>query len=234
MSEKNLKVVSAPESKTSPGAASQAPAKSGLMARIGTGRLRMFLLVVLPTIAVLIGLTIYLLGGRYISTDNAFIGAQKVLITPDISGKIEKVVVREGQQVKEGDVLFEIDPRPFQAVLDQAKGQLAQAKAQLDLANINVNRDTPMAKLHAIPQSQLDTDTQTKASAEATVQATAANVEQAELNVGFTKVLSLIDGVAGLAQTQIGNLVATTTVLTSVSQVDPIKVYFPISEQEYL
>jgi membrane fusion protein (multidrug efflux system) len=169
--------------------------------------------------------------GDWVGTLDGYTNAQ---IQPQVTGYLIKQNYREGSYVHKGDVLFEIDPRPFQAVLDQAKGQLAQAKAQLDLANINVNRDLPMAKLHAIAQSQLDTDTQTKASAEATVQATAANVEQAELNLGFTKVLSLIDGVAGLAQTQIGNLVATTTVLTSVSQVDPIKVYFPISEQEYL
>ncbi len=169
--------------------------------------------------------------GDWVGTLDGYTNAQ---IQPQVTGYLIKQNYREGSYVHKGDVLFEIDPRPFQAVLDQTKGQLAQAKAQLDLANINVNRDTPMAKLHAIPQSQLDTDTQTKAAAEATVQTSEANVEQAQLNVGFTKVLSLIDGVAGLAQTQIGNLVATTTVLTSVSQVDPIKVYFPISEQEYL
>jgi membrane fusion protein (multidrug efflux system) len=155
-------------------------------------------------------------------------------ITPQVSGYLIKQDYREGSFVHKGDVLFEIDPRPFQAVLDQAKGQLAQAHAQLELADINVKRDEPMAKLHAIPQSQLDTDTQTKATAEAAVQSAEANVEQAALNLGFTKVLSLIDGIAGIAQTQIGNLVGPTTVLTSVSQVNPIKAYFSISEQEYL
>ncbi len=155
-------------------------------------------------------------------------------ITPQVTGYLIKQDYREGSFVHKGDVLFEIDPRPFQAVLDQAKGQLAQARAQLDLANINVNRDEPMAKLHAIPQSQLDTDTQTKAADEAAVQTAQGNVEQAALNLGFTKVLSLIDGIAGIAQTQIGNLVGQTTVLTSVSQVNPIKAYFSISEQEYM
>jgi membrane fusion protein (multidrug efflux system) len=141
---------------------------------------------------------------------------------------------REGSQVHKDEVLFEIDPRPFQAVLDQAKGQLAQANAQLGLATLNVNRDIPVAKLHAIPQSQLDTDIQAKLSAEAGVQAAQASVEQAQLNMGFTQVRSLIDGIAGIAQTQIGNLVSPTTILTTVSKVDPIKVYFPISEQEYM
>jgi RND family efflux transporter MFP subunit len=155
-------------------------------------------------------------------------------ITPQVSGYLWKQNYREGSFVHKGDVLFEIDPRPFQAILDQSKGQLAQAHAQLDLANINVNRDAPMAKLHAIPQSQFDTDTQTQAAANASVQAAEANVEQASLNLGFTKVLSLIDGIAGIAQTQIGNLVGPTTVLTSVSDVNPVKAYFSISEQEYL
>jgi RND family efflux transporter MFP subunit len=155
-------------------------------------------------------------------------------ITPQVTGYLIKQNYREGSYVHKNDVLFEIDPRPFQAVLDQAKGALAQAHAQLDLANINFKRDEPMAKLHAIAQSQFDTDTQTKAQAEAAVVSAEANVETASLNLGFTKVLSLIDGIAGIAQTQIGNLVSQSTTLTSVSQVNPIKAYFSISEQEYL
>lgn len=169
--------------------------------------------------------------GDWVATLEGFTTAQ---IQPEVSGYLIKQNYREGSFVHEGDVLFEIDPRPFQAVLDQAKGQLAQANAQLGLAIINVNRDTPVAKLHAIPQSQLDNDIQAKLAAEAAVQADQAAVEQAELNLGFTKVHSLIDGIAGIAQTQIGNLVGTSTVLTTVSKVNPIKVYFPISEQEYL
>ena len=82
---------------------------------------RVLLLVVLPLVALLAGVTFYLNGGRYVTTDDAYVGAQKVLITPDISGKIEKVVVKEGQQVKTGDVLFEIDPVPFRLALAQAQ-----------------------------------------------------------------------------------------------------------------
>jgi RND family efflux transporter MFP subunit len=171
------------------------------------------------------------ISGDWVATLDGFTTAQ---IQPEVSGYLIKQTYREGSLVHQGDVLFEIDPRPFQAVLDQAKGQLAQAQAQLGLATINVNRDTPVAKLHAIPQSQLDNDIQAKLAAEATVEASQAAVEQAELNLGFTKVRSLIDGIAGIAQTQIGNLVGTSTVLTTVSKVDPIKAYFPISEQEYL
>ena len=83
---------------------------------------RFLLLVVLPLVAVIAGLTFYLNGGRYVTTDDAYVGAQKVLITPDISGKIEKVVVKEGQQVKEGDVLFEIDPVPFRLAVRAGQG----------------------------------------------------------------------------------------------------------------
>jgi membrane fusion protein, multidrug efflux system len=93
---------------------------------------RFLLLVVLPSVALLAGVTFYLNGGRYVTTDDAYVGAQKVLITPDISGKIEKVVVKEGQQVNEGDVLFEIDPIPFRLAVAQAKATLAQAKVTYD------------------------------------------------------------------------------------------------------
>ncbi len=101
-------------------------------------------------------------------------------------------------------------------------------------ADINVKRDIPEAEAHAIPQSQLDNDTQALLGAKAAVEADQAAVEQAALNLGYTKVLSLIDGIAGINTVQVGNLVGPSTVLTAVSQVNPIKVYFPISEQEYL
>jgi membrane fusion protein (multidrug efflux system) len=119
-------------------------------------------------------------------------------------------------------------------VLDQAKGQLAQAEARMANAEINVKRDIPEAEAHAIPQSQLDTDTQALRGAKAAVEADQAAVEQASINLGYTKVVSLIDGIAGINTVQVGNLVGPSTVLTAVSQVSPIKVYFPISEQEYL
>jgi membrane fusion protein (multidrug efflux system) len=101
---------------------------------------RVFLLVVLPLVALIAGLTFYLNGGRYVTTDDAYVGAQKVLITPDISGKIEKVVVREGQQVRQGDVLFEIDPVPFRFAVQQAKANLDQVHTTYDnlVANIKI------------------------------------------------------------------------------------------------
>jgi len=169
--------------------------------------------------------------GQWVGTLDGYVNAQ---ISPQVSGYLIRQDYQEGALVKKGQVLFEIDPRPFQAVLDQAKGQLAQAEAQMANAQINVNRDIPEAEAHAIPQSQLDNDTQALLAAKAAVEAYQAAVEQASINLGYTKVLSLIDGIAGITTVQVGNLVGPSTVLTAVSQVSPIKVYFPISEQEYL
>src|SRR6202789_2776490 len=182
---------------------------------------------------------------EWVGTLDGFVNAQ---IQPQANGYLIQQNYREGAQVQKGSILFEIDPRPFQAALDQAKGQLAQArgqveqtKAQLGLAVINVNRDTPLAKAHAIAQSQLDNDTQTKAqteagviAAQASVAAAEAAVENAQINLGFTHVRSLITGIAGQATTQVGNLVNAQSVLTAVSQLDPIKVFFSISDSEYL
>jgi RND family efflux transporter MFP subunit len=169
--------------------------------------------------------------GEWVGTLEGYVNAQ---ISPQVSGYLIRQDYQEGAFVRKGQVLFEIDPRPFQAVLDQAKGQLAQAEARMANAEINVKRDIPEAKAHAIPQGQLDTDTQALRAAKAAVEADQAAVEQASINLGYTKVVSLIDGIAGINTVQVGNLVGPSTVLTAVSQVSPIKVYFPISEQEYL
>ena len=169
--------------------------------------------------------------GEWVGTLDGYVNAQ---IQPQANGYLVRQDYREGSQVQEGQVLFEIDPRPFEAALEQAQGQLGQAQAQLALAQINVNRDTPLAEAHAIAQSQLDNEVQQKAQAEAAVKTAEAAVATANLNLGFTKVRSLITGVAGQATTQVGNLVSTQSVLTSVSQLDPIKVYFSISDSEYL
>lgn len=196
---------------------------------------------------------------EWVATIDGSVNAQ---IQPQVTGYLIKQNYREGMPVRKGDVLFEIDPRPFQAALDQAHGQLAQvqsqvlqaesqviqAQANLGKAELDVKRDTPLVEARAIPQSQLDTEIQAKAASEAAYQASKAAVENskaavksaraavatAELNLGFTKVLSLVDGVAGIAQIQIGNLVTPGSVLTTVSQVNPVRVYFPISESEYL
>lgn len=185
------------------------------------------------------------LTSEWIATMDGYINAE---IQPHVSGYLIRQDYREGSFVRKGEMLFEIDPRPFQAALDQAKAQLAQydaqviqAQAPLAKTSQDVTRDTPLAEAKAIAQSQLDNDLQAKAGAEAAVTAARAQVtagqaavEQAELNLSFTKIVSLVDGIAGIAKAQIGDLVSPTTVLTSVSQVDPIKVYFPMSEQDYL
>ncbi len=185
------------------------------------------------------------LTGEWVGTLDGNVNAQ---IQPQASGYLIKQDYREGSEVSKGQVLFEIDPRPLQAALDQAKaqldqtkGQVLQAQAQLSLAQINVDRDTPLAQERAIARSQLDNETQQKAQAEATVKSAQASVAAAEaavanaqLNLGFTKVRSLITGVAGQATTQVGSLVNAQSVLTSVSQVNPIRAYFSISDSEYL
>jgi RND family efflux transporter MFP subunit len=168
---------------------------------------------------------------EWVATLDGYVNAQ---IQPQVSGYLIKQDYQEGSFVHKDDVLFEIDPRPFQAVLDQARAQLAQAEAQLGNATLNVNRDIPEAEANAIARSQLEGDTQAQMAAKATVAASRAAVDQAALNLSFTKVRSLISGIAGIAQVQVGNLVTPSAVLTGVSQVDPIKTYFPISGEDYL
>ncbi len=178
MSEKALKIVPAPEAKTLPDAKADAAKGSGLFARIGRKRLRTILLVVLPALAVLVGFGFYLSGGRYVSTDNAYVGAQKVLITPDISGKIAHIAIREGQHVNPGDELFSLDREPFSLALQQAKAKLDTArsnynklktnlksldtltdlaKKNVDLKQRDVERKTKLVSSQAGSQADLDT-----------------------------------------------------------------------------
>ncbi len=163
------------------------------------------------------------------ATLDGYVNAQ---IQSQVTGYVIRQTYKEGSFVRKGQILFQIDPRPFQAFLDQANAQLAQA--QLGKTQMDVDRDTPLAKARAIAQSQLDNDVQASRAAQAAVKAAEAQVEQAKLNLEFTDVKSLLDGISGIAQVQIGNLVNPTTVLTSVSQINPIKAYFSISEQEYI
>lgn len=171
------------------------------------------------------------LSTEWVGTLEGYVNAQ---IQPQVTGYLIKQDYREGSYVHKNQVLFEIDPRPFQAALDQAKGQLAEAEAAVGEDKLNVNRDIPEAAAHAIPQMQLETDRQQMLEAEATVQADEAAAELAQLNLGYTKVRSLIDGIAGVAQVQVGNLVSPSTTLTGVSQVNPIKAYFEISGVDWL
>lgn len=177
MSENTLKIVPAPEAKTGPAGpkTSEAPAKP---AHAGRKRLRMMLLVVLPLAALVGGAAFYLMGGRYISTDNAYVGAQKVLITPDISGKIVHVAVVEGQHVKPGDELFTLDAEPYRLALQQARAKLEAtrtdysklkatlaslttlvglAKKNVALKQSDVERKQKLLTSHAISQADVDT-----------------------------------------------------------------------------
>src|SRR5262245_15817889 len=182
---------------------------------------------------------------EWIGTLEGFVNAQ---IKPQVTGYLLRQTYSEGSFVKKGQLLFEIDPRTFRAALDQTKGQLANAESQLATAQANqikaqqdVDRYTPLAKELAIPQQDLDNAIQANAAAQAQVRAARAQidaakaqVDAAQLNLSFTRIVSLIDGIAGIAQAQIGDLVGPGTLLTSVSTLDPIKVYFPVSERGYL
>jgi membrane fusion protein (multidrug efflux system) len=168
---------------------------------------------------------------EWVATLNGYVNAE---IRPQVSGYLIKQNYTEGSVVRKGQVLFEIDPRPFQATLDRAKGELAQAEAALSKSTNDVERDTPLVARKAVPKEKLDNEVQAKRAAEAAVISSKAAVERAEIDLGWTKVTSLVDGVAGICEVQMGNLVGPNSHLTSVSQVDPIKVYFPVSEQEYL
>jgi membrane fusion protein (multidrug efflux system) len=159
---------------------------------------------------------------------NAHIRAQVV-------GYLQTQNYTEGDPIKKGDLLFEIDPRPFKATLSQAKGQLAQADAKLGKTELDVKRYGPLVKDRAISQEEYDDAVQANLEAQAAVVAAKAQVEQAEVNLGFTRITSPIDGTASIATGQIGDLVGPGTgELTTVSTVDPIKVYFNVTEQAYI
>ena len=155
-------------------------------------------------------------------------------ITPKVQGYLLKQNYQNGYFVKKGQLLFELDPRQYQASVDQAKADVAVAEANLTRVQADVARDTPLAAQSAIPQKQLDNDVAEQASWEAQLKAKKAALANAELNLGWTKVYSPIDGIAGVSNSQIGDLVGTTTKMATVSQVNPIWAYFNISESHFL
>jgi RND family efflux transporter MFP subunit len=167
----------------------------------------------------------------WIATLDGYVNAQ---IRPQVSGYLLKRNYGEGGVVRKGQALFEIDRRPFESVLAQARAQLGEAQAQLGKTERDQQRDRPLAEQRAIAQSQFDNDVQANLAAAAAVKSAEAAVQTAQLNVGFTNVTSPIDGVAAIATAQMGDLVGPSTLLTTVSQIDPIKAYFPLSEREYL
>jgi membrane fusion protein, multidrug efflux system len=161
-------------------------------------------------------------------------GPINAAITPKVQGYLLTQDYRNGSFVRTGQLLFTIDPRPFIASLDQEKANVASAVANLALAQKNVDRDIPLAAQNAIPQMTLDTDRSTLAANQAQLDSAKAQMVQAELNVEWTKVYSPIDGIAGVASSQVGDLVGTSTTMTTISKVNPIWAYFNISESDYL
>src|SRR5579863_9943926 len=198
--------------------------------------------------------------GEWIGTLTGHVNAD---IKAQVPGYLLTRNYKEGSFVPKGQLLFEIDPRPFQATLDQAKGQLAQAEAQLAQeearlataeanqlkSQLDVEKYGPLAKADAVSKQDFDNAVQTNlanqaqvkaanaaiGAAKAQIQASQAAVETATINLNFTRIASPIDGIAGIAKAQVGDLVSSSSgVLTTVSTLDPIRDYFTVSEQEYL
>jgi membrane fusion protein (multidrug efflux system) len=163
-------------------------------------------------------------------------GMVNATILAQVQGYLIRQNYKEGDLVKKGAMLFEIDPRPFQAAVDEARAALAKQQAVLQTAQANLKRILPLAAANAVSQRDKDNAVGSVQSAEAQVLASQAQVRKAELDLGFTKIASPIDGIAGAAKAQMGDLVGTPQAreLTTVSTVNPIKVYVPISEREYL
>lgn len=169
---------------------------------------------------------------EWVGVIEGFVNAR---IRAQVTGYLISQNYREGDPIKKGDVLFEIDRRPFQAVLDQAKGVLAQAQAKLVKTELDVKRYAPLLKDKAISREEYDDAVQANLEAQATVVSAKAAVEQAQVNLGFTRIVSPIDGIASIATGQIGDLVGPNTGdLTTVSTIDPIKVYYNVTEQAYI
>jgi membrane fusion protein (multidrug efflux system) len=163
-------------------------------------------------------------------------GAVDAVIRAQVSGYLISRDYTEGTEVKQGQLLFQIDPRPYQATLDQARGDLGRARAALTKSRQDVARYTPLAAEGAVSQQELDNAIQATLANEASLQGAQAAVEKATLDLSFTSIRSPIDGMAGVARAQLGNLVGPgdPEPLTEVSQLDPIRVSFPLSEREYL
>ncbi|MGA2748036.1 MAG: efflux RND transporter periplasmic adaptor subunit [Verrucomicrobiota bacterium] len=169
---------------------------------------------------------------QWVGTLDGYPNAQ---IRAQVSGYLMKQDYVEGARVKQGDLLFEIDPRPFEDRLNQATARLAQDQALLGKTELDVKRFTPLAKGQAISQEELDDAVQSNLMAQAAVAADKAAISNAALDLSFTKITSPVDGIAGLALAQIGDLTGPSDgVLTTVSTIDPIRAYFNISEQFYL
>ncbi len=167
----------------------------------------------------------------WVGTTQGFVNAD---IYPKISGYLLKQNYKDGDHVRAGQLLFQIDDREYKAALDQAIGDLGQKQADYKKNKQDLDKYTPLYQQQVISRQDFDHVNQSTRASAAGVASAQAAVESAKLNEQWTQVNSPIDGIAGIAKTQVGNLVSPTSLLTTVSQVDPIKVEFPISEREYL
>lgn len=167
---------------------------------------------------------------EWIASLDGFVNAE---IRPQVEGYVLRQAYREGSAVRRGQTLFEIDPRAFKAASDQARAALARDKAARDKARLDVDRFTPLAAQKAISRQELDNAEAALRQAQAAVDASQAALDKASLNLGWTRVTAPIDGVAGIAKVQMGDLVNGTRVMTTVSTVNPIKAFFSATEQEY-
>ena len=168
---------------------------------------------------------------EWIGTVDGFVNAE---IRAQVEGYVLKQVYREGFPVKRGQVLFQVDPRQFQAAADQAKAGMARDQAALDKTRTDVDRYTPLAAEKAISQQELDNALSARNQAQAILDASRAAYDKTRLNLEWSRIVSPIDGIAGMAKVQVGDLVNGQQVMTTVSTVDPVKVYFNASESEYL
>ena len=168
---------------------------------------------------------------EWIGTVDGFVNAE---IRPQVEGYLLRQTYREGFPVQRGQLLFQIDPRQFQAAAAQAKAGLARDQAALDKARRDVDRYTPLAQQKAISQQELDNAQSALSQAQATLDASQAAYDKIRLNLEWTRVVSPIDGIAGMAKVQVGDLVNGQKAMTTVSTVDPVKVYFNANEAEYL
>jgi membrane fusion protein (multidrug efflux system) len=168
---------------------------------------------------------------EWIGTVDGYVNAE---IRPQVEGYLLKQVYREGFPVKAGQMMFQIDPRQFQAAVDIARAAVARDQASLDKARLDVDRYTPLAAQKAISQQELDNARAALDMAQANLEASKAALDKARLNLEWTRILSPIDGIAGAAKVQVGDLVNGQKTMTTVSTVDPVKVYFNASEAEYM
>jgi membrane fusion protein (multidrug efflux system) len=171
------------------------------------------------------------LHAQWVGTMDGFVNAQ---VMPRVQGYLLEQRYRDGSHVTAGQLLFEIDDRPYEAALDKTLGDLAEAQATLRKHQLDVARYQPLVGEGAVSKEELDNAVQATRASEAQVKAAEAAVTNARLDLGWTRIYSPIDGIAGIAPVQLGDLVTPATVLTTISQVDPIKVTFPITEREYI